>query len=55
MEKNMSATEPIATSTTEPHATKKPASRFSWDTWAVFAAFLAALLIRFGVIKHVPW
>ncbi len=34
-----------------------PASHFkiSWDTWAVLAAFLAALLIRIGVIKHVTW
>ena len=27
----------------------------SLDTWAVLAAFLAALLIRVGVFKHVPW
>jgi hypothetical protein len=38
------------------NANKKPSSsRFSLDTWAVFAAFLAALLIRIGVVKHVPW
>jgi len=30
-------------------------TKFSWDTWAVLAAFVAALLIRFGVIKHIPW
>jgi hypothetical protein len=30
-------------------------SRLSWDTWAVLAAFLAAVLIRIGVIKHIPW
>jgi hypothetical protein len=29
--------------------------RLSLDTWAVLAAFLAALLIRAGVFKHVPW
>lgn len=29
--------------------------RLSLDTWAVLAAFLAALLIRVGVLKHVPW
>jgi hypothetical protein len=29
--------------------------KVSLDTWAVFAAFLAALLIRAGVIKHIPW
>jgi hypothetical protein len=27
----------------------------SLDTWAVVAAFVAALLIRVGVFKHVPW
>lgn len=27
----------------------------SLDGWAVVAAFLAALLIRAGVLKHVPW
>jgi len=27
----------------------------SLDSWAVLAAFLAALLIRAGVFKHVPW
>jgi hypothetical protein len=30
-------------------------TKLSWDTWAVLAAFLAALLIRIGVVKHVPW
>ena len=30
-------------------------SKISWDTWAVLAAFLGALLIRIGVVKHVPW
>jgi hypothetical protein len=29
--------------------------KISWDTWAVLAAFGAALLIRFGVVKHIPW
>jgi hypothetical protein len=29
--------------------------RLSLDTWAVLAAFLAALLIRAGVFKHIPW
>jgi hypothetical protein len=53
MENTMSATDPIEQ--IESPAAKKSSSRFSWDTWAVFAAFLAALLIRFGVIKHVPW
>jgi len=27
----------------------------SLDTWAVLAAFLAALLIRAGVFKRIPW
>jgi hypothetical protein len=36
--------------------TEKPsAPKISWDTWAVLAAFIAALLIRFGVVKHIPW
>jgi hypothetical protein len=33
-------------------------SRKKWlsiDTWAVIIAFGAALLIRAGVFKHVPW
>lgn len=30
-------------------------SGLSLDTWAVLAAFLAALLIRTGAIKHIPW
>jgi hypothetical protein len=34
---------------------KSSSTRFSWDTWAVLAAFVAALLIRFGVVKHIPW
>jgi hypothetical protein len=27
----------------------------SLDGWAVLAAFVAALLIRAGVLKHIPW
>lgn len=27
----------------------------SLDGWAVLAALLAALLIRIGVFRHVPW
>jgi len=38
---------------------KAAGSRSRWklslDTWAVLAAFLAALLIRAGVFKHLPW
>ncbi len=33
---------------------KKP-WRLSLDTWAVVVALLAALLIRVGVFKHIPW
>ena len=29
--------------------------KLSLDTWAVLVAFLAALLIRAGVFKQVPW
>ena len=32
----------------------KPA-KFSVDWWAVTLALLAALLVRIGVIGHVPW
>jgi len=28
---------------------------FSLDSWAVLCALLAALLIRVGVLKHIPW
>jgi hypothetical protein len=27
----------------------------SLDVWAVITAFLLALLVRVGVLKHVPW
>lgn len=27
----------------------------SLDAWAVFTAFLLALLVRVGVLKHVAW
>jgi hypothetical protein len=29
--------------------------KLSLDTWAVLLALVAALLIRAGVFKHVPW
>jgi hypothetical protein len=32
-----------------------PANRLSLDTWAVLLAFAAALLVRFGILKTVPW
>jgi hypothetical protein len=27
----------------------------SLDVWAVITAFLLALLVRVGVLKHIPW
>jgi hypothetical protein len=41
--------------TTESALKKSPASKISWDTWAVLAAFLAAVLVRIGVIHRIPW
>lgn len=39
--------------------TKAVSTRKNWllslDSWAVVAAFAAALLIRAGVFKHIPW
>jgi len=29
--------------------------KLSLDTWAVVLALAAALLIRAGVFKHIPW
>jgi len=29
--------------------------KLSLDTWAVLVAFLLALLVRTGVVKHVSW
>ena len=29
--------------------------RISLDTWAVVSALAAALLVRAGVLKHIPW
>ena len=38
---------------------KSAGGRSRWkltiDAWAVLAAFLAALLIRAGLLKHIPW
>jgi hypothetical protein len=33
---------------------KKP-WRLSLDSWAVVIALLAALLVRAGAFKHIPW
>ena len=27
----------------------------SMDVWAVIVAFLLAVLVRAGILKHVPW
>jgi hypothetical protein len=27
----------------------------SLDTWAVLLAFAAVLLVRFGILKNIPW
>lgn len=29
--------------------------RLSLDTWAVASALALALLVRAGVLKHIPW
>jgi hypothetical protein len=34
---------------------QSPVNRFSLDTWAVLLAFAAALLVRLGLLKTVPW
>jgi hypothetical protein len=41
--------------TLEKKSEKSSTTKISLDTWAVLAAFIAALLIRFGVVKHIPW
>jgi hypothetical protein len=38
----------------EPPRTRKP-SLLSADTWAVLVSVGLALLVRFGLIKAVPW
>lgn len=47
----MSTTENIPNESST--AQKRP--KISLDTWAVVFALLAALLIRTGVLKHIPW
>jgi len=34
---------------------KQQRFRISLDTWAVAIALAAALLVRAGVLKHIPW
>jgi hypothetical protein len=36
-------------------ADSSPFRRVSLDTWAVLLALAAALLVRFGVVKSIPW
>jgi hypothetical protein len=36
-------------------STPAPVNRLSLDTWAVLVALVAALLIRFGILKTIPW
>jgi hypothetical protein len=36
-------------------ANPSPLSRISLDTWAVLLAFAAALVVRLGILKSVPW
>jgi hypothetical protein len=33
----------------------KSQRRFSLDSWAVMLALAAALLVRIGILKTVPW
>jgi len=40
-------------SPSSPPSSSKP--RISIDNWAVLIALLAALLVRAGVVKVVPW
>lgn len=43
---------------TTPQSTAKAVTAprlLSLDTWAVFLSLAAALLVRFGVLKAVPW
>jgi hypothetical protein len=36
-------------------ANSSPFRRLSLDTWAVLLALAAALLVRYGIVKSVPW
>ena len=36
-------------------ATTETRLGLSLDVWAVLTSFLLALLVRVGVLKHVPW
>ena len=40
---------------TEKNSITRPRFRLSLDSWAVAIALAAALLVRAGVLKHIPW
>jgi hypothetical protein len=40
---------------TELQAPAKAAPKLSLDTWAVLLALAAAVLIRLGLLPHIPW
>jgi hypothetical protein len=42
-------------STPENDVQRKKPWRLSLDSWAVVVSLLAALLVRAGVFKHIPW
>ncbi|MGB2624697.1 MAG: hypothetical protein WA857_19825 [Candidatus Acidiferrum sp.] len=39
----------------EENAVQVKKTWLSLDAWAVLLALLAALLVRVGVFKHIPW
>jgi hypothetical protein len=42
-------------SASEGAVNEKKSRKLSLDTWAVIVALLAAVLVRAGVFKHIPW
>ena len=53
--KSTAATSHAADSAPAASAPAKKNWLLSLDSWAVVAAFAAALLIRAGILKHIPW
>jgi hypothetical protein len=41
--------------TTPTSSRRSPLDAIPLDTWAVFLAIAAALLVRIGILKTVPW
>jgi hypothetical protein len=39
----------------KPSPANRPSLGISLDTWAVLLALAAVLLVRFGILKTVPW